>query len=435
MTDMSASIPNADNIKRVELDNGIVLLIYENPAVQSVNVTGSIHAGSIYETPERSGLASFAANALLTGTVQRSFDDIHSSLEDIGAEFSVRGHIHKIGIFGKALAEDLPQLLEIANDVLRYPTFPADHVERLRGERLTWLQYSSFDTRYRASKAMRKALYPVTHPYYYGTFGEEETITAISEDDLRRFHRSHFGPKGMILVIVGNVGSEEAVALVNETLGDWRNLDQSAVQHAEQPPSPRELARHVVHVPGKTQCDISMGVLGPARRAADYVPAQLANSILGEFGMMGRIGKNVREQKGLAYYAYSNLGGGHGPDPWTFSAGVNPDNVELAIDSILAEIDCLVTEPVSDDDLSDNQSYFTGRLPLRLESNEGISSHIHSMESFDLGLDYLAQYRDMIYAIGKDDLLRTAQRYLQTEQMVIAVAGPEYEAEGPSSSA
>ena len=318
MTDMSASIPNADNIKRVELDNGIVLLIYENPAVQSVNITGSIHAGSIYETPERSGLASFAANALLTGTVQRSFDDIHRSLEDIGAELSVRGHIHKIGIFGKALAEDLPQLLEIANDVLRHPTFPTDHVERLRGERLTWLQYSSFDTRYRASKAMRKALYPDTHPYHYGTFGEEETITAISEDDLRRFHRSHFGPRSMILVIVGNVGIEEAVALVNETLGDWRNLDQSAVQHAEQPPSPRELERHVVHVPGKTQCDISMGVLGPARRAADYVPAQLANSILGEFGMMGRIGKNVREQKGLAYYAYSHLGGGHGPDPLDF---------------------------------------------------------------------------------------------------------------------
>ena len=118
--------------------------------------------------------------------------------------------------------------------------------------------------------------------------------------------------------------------------------------------------------------------------------------------------------------------------PWIFSAGVSPNNVELAIDSILAEIDCLVTEPVSDDDLSDNQSYFTGRQPLRLESNEGISSHIHSMESYDLGLEHLLQFRDMIYAIGKDDILRAAQRYLQTEQMVIAVAGPDFEAEDPT---
>ena len=66
-------------------------------------------------------------------------------------------------------------------------------------------------------------------------------------------------------------------------------------------------------------------------KAEDYLPAQLANSILGEFGMMGRIGKSVREEKGLAYYAYSRLGGGHGPEPWSVSAGVNPENVDLAI--------------------------------------------------------------------------------------------------------
>ena len=80
-----------------------------------------------------------------------------------------------------------------------------------------------------------------------------------------------------------------------------------------------------------------MGVIGPARKADDYLAAQLANSVLGEFGMMGRIGKSVREEKGLAYYAFSRLGGGHGPDPWTVSAGVNPENVELAIASVLAK--------------------------------------------------------------------------------------------------
>ena len=80
--------------------------------------------------------------------------------------------------------------------------------------------------------------------------------------------------------------------------------------------------------------------------------------------------------------------------------------MDLAITSILEEIERLTTEAVSDDDLADNQSYFTGRMPLRLESNEGIASHIHSMESFDLGLDYLAEYDDMIYRIEKEDLLR-----------------------------
>ncbi len=425
MSSFAASIPNEGNISRVDFDNGMVLLVYENKAVESINLTASMHAGSIYETPERSGLASFVSSALLTGTTQQSFDEIHASLESIGAELSIRGHIHKLGLFGKALAEDLPDLLETASDVLRYPTFPSEHVERLRGERLTWLQYSSFDTRYRAGKAMRQALYPDTHPYHYGTYGDEESVARISNADLSSFHARHMGPDGMILVIVGNVDAEKAVQLVGETLGDWRNPEQSEVLLAEHPDAPSERDPQMVFVPGKTQSDICMGALGPARPATDYLAAQLANSVLGEFGMMGRIGKSVREEQGLAYYAYSHLGGGHGPDPWIVSAGVNPENVDKAINSILAEIERLVSEAVSDADLADNQSYFTGRLPLRLESNEGISSHIHAMESYNLGLNYMAEYKDMIYRITKDDVLQAAQHYLNPKNMVIAVAGPD----------
>ncbi len=419
------SIPSASNITRETLPNGVVLLVYENTSVQSVNLFGSIHAGSIYEKPGQSGLASLAAGALMTGTIQRNFDDLHGALEDAGADLGFRGHVHKLGLSGKALAEDLSLLLNIAADALRNPVFPAEHVERLRGERLTWLQYSSFDTRYRAAKAMREALYPKTHPYHYGTFGTEETVLDISREDLEQFHAGHIGPRGMILVIVGAVEAAEAVALASESFADWDNPAQPDALEAEAPAARGGDARPIVAVPGKTQSDICMGIIGPSRKAKDYLPAQLANSVLGEFGMMGRIGKSVREEKGLAYYAYSRLGGGHGPDPWSVSAGVNPENVDLAIASILEEIEALTTEAVSDEDLADNQSYFTGRMPLRLESNEGIASHIHSMESFNLGLDYLAEYDEMIYSAKKDDLLQAAQRYLGAADMVIAVAGPD----------
>lgn len=423
---IQSSLPSSENITRVELDNGIVILAYENPSVQSVNIMGSLHAGSIYESSEKNGLASFVASALMTGTKNQDFDTIHSALEDIGADVGFRSHIHKVSISGKALAEDLSVLLQVANDTLRNPIFPEEHIERLRGERLTRLQYSNFNTRYRASKALRETLYPDSHPYHYGTFGTEETMGTLSIDDLQTFHAQHYGPKGMIFVVVGAVPVDDVVTMVSEQFGDWQNPDQPDVLDAPMEVSPAENHRTFVFVPGKTQSDINIGVVGPSRYAENYVPAQLANSILGEFGMMGRIGKSVREEKGLAYYAYSRVGGGHGPDSWTISAGVNPDNVELAIDSSLQEVERLINEEVSDEDIADNQSYFAGRLPLRLESNEGLSAYIHSMESYQLGLDYLANYSDMIDGITKDDILQAAQHYLKPDEMVIAVAGPEY---------
>ena len=371
------------------------------------------------------GLASLVGGALMTGTASRDFDAIHAALEDIGADLGFRGHRHKLGFSGKSLAEDLPTLIEVANDALRNPVFPDDHVERLRGERLTWLQYSNFDTRYRAFKGDARGALPAVPPLSLQRLRQRrEHRQGITPDDLRRFHAEHYGPRDMILVIVGAVAAAEAVALASAAFGDWRHESQPAVRQVEKPAGSGDSRRQVVVVPGKTQSDISMGVFGPARLADDYLPAQLANSILGEFGMMGRIGKSVREEKGLAYYAFSRLGGGHGPEPWSISAGVNPENVDLAIASALEEIERLTSELVSDADLADNQSYFTGRMPLRLESNEGIASDIHGMESFGLGLDYLANYQETIYRISKDDLLAAARRYLGAGDMVIAVAGP-----------
>lgn len=420
------SMPSTANIARVELDNGMVVLVYENPAVQSVNIMGSVHAGSIYETPEKNGLSSFVATALMRGTSTRNFDEIHGALEDIGADVSYQAHTHKIGVTGKSLAEDLPTLFEIVSDTLRNATFPSEQMERLRGERMTWLQYSEFNTRYRASKAMREALYPASHPYHYGTYGTVETLPGLTVAEMQEFYAKHYGPKGMILVVVGAVTSDEVVELAQNHFADWRNPDQPPIADAPELDPVTEQRRTFAFVAGKTQSDISMGSYGPSRYAPDYVAAQLANSVLGEFGMMGRIGKSVREEKGLAYYAYSRISGGHGPGEWSISAGVNPENVELAVDSSLMEIERLATEEVSDEDIADNQSYFAGRLPLRLESNEGLASHIHSMESYNLGLDYLANYKDMIYAITKQDMLDASKKYLDPQKMVIGVAGPEY---------
>jgi predicted Zn-dependent peptidase len=110
----------------------------------------------------------------------------------------------------------------------------------------------------------------------------------------------------------------------------------------------------------------------------------LGNSILGQFGMYGRIGDVVREQAGLAYYAYSSLAGGPGPGPWSISAGVDPANVDQAIDLILAEVSRFVNEPVSDEELENSRANFIGRLPLFIESN-AVAGALVNLERYQLG--------------------------------------------------
>jgi zinc protease len=229
----------------------------------------------------------------------------------------------------------------------------------------------------------------------------------------------------MIIVVVGAVKPSEAVEIVRGKFGDWQNTDQPPKPALPDVPALESVQRSSVHVPGKSQSDIILGVAGPSRYADDYRAATLANSILGQFGMMGRIGDEVREKRGLAYYAYSSVEGGQGPGSWNVSAGINPANVDEAIEAIQGEIRRIASEPVTDEELDDNKSYFTGHLPLQLESNEGIAASLLNIATYDLELDYLLTLRDKINALTRDDLLAAVQHYWKPDALVVSVAGPE----------
>lgn len=177
-------------------------------------------------------------------------------------------------------------------------------------------------------------------------------------------------------------------------------------------------------IPGKFQADLVVGVIGPERRSGDFIPTVLGNNILGVFGMMGRIGESVREKAGLAYYAYSQLSGGMGPGPWYVSAGVDPANVDQAIDLIREEIGRFSEQAVTADELADSQSNFIGRLPLSLESNSGMASAILNLERYDLGLDYYRHYPEMVRKVSVEDILASARRYWDIDKLAVGIAGP-----------
>jgi zinc protease len=247
----------------------------------------------------------------------------------------------------------------------------------------------------------------------------------MTVEDLANFHAQQYGPGNLIIAVVGAVKAADVVATVTNHLGDWMNPNQKT--DADQPDVPQlgSVVFKAVTLPGKTQSDIVMGVPGPSRLADDYMAAKLANHVLGVFGMFGRLGASVREKQGLAYYSYSNLEGGIDQGAWRVIAGVSPSNVKRAVDSIRVEIQKMLDEPVTEDDIADSKANLTGRLPLQLESNEGVAANLLAMERYNLGLDYLRNYTDMINSITIPELQAAMQKYWRADAFALAVAGPE----------
>ncbi len=418
------ALPGADDITRVELPNGIVVLTRSNFNSPSVVIGGFVPAGGLSDPDEKLGLADFTAMGLMRGTARRNFQQIYDTLESAGAALSVSSGVHTTGFNGRSLAEDLPLILELLAETLQQPVFPAEQLERLRAQILTGLAIRAQDTGEMASLTFDQIIY-AGHPYRRPEDGYPETIQAITREDLVEFHRAHYGPRGAVIAVVGGVGVQQVVDLVAEALGGWRNpaqLDPPALP-ALQPIA--QTTRKHVPIAGKSQTDLVMGVVGPHRRSPDYMSASLGNSVLGQFGMMGRIGDVVRERSGLAYYAYTSLNAGVGPGSWEVSAGVDPANLAKAIELIESEIRRFVKEPVSDEELSDSQANYIGRLPLSLESNAGMVSAILNLERYNLGLDYYRLYPGLVQAVTPEQVLETARRYLHPDCLAISSAGPE----------
>ena len=421
------SLPGPDDIVRKELPNGIVLLTRPNPSSLSVVVTGYLSAGAIFEADDKLGLASFTALALMRGTTQHNFQQIYDGLESNGASLGLDGGTHSIGFYGHALVEDLDLLIRTLAESIRQPVFSADQVERLRNQLLTSLAIRAQDTSEMASLAFDELVY-AGHPYSRPEDGYPETIRSISREDLAAFHQKHFGPKGMVISIVGGVEMQRAMDSVTRFFGDWQNPIQPD-QPGLPPVKPlNELITRRVEIPGKSEADIIMGTVGPPRRSPDFLTASLGNNILGQFGMFGRIGESVREKSGLAYHASSSLSGGIGPGPWLFIAGVDPKNIKKVIELIQQEIARFIGNPVTSEELADSQANYIGRLPLSLESNGGVASALLNLERFSLGLDYYLRYPELVRAITPEAILETAQRYLHPDRMAIASAGT-FEAE------
>jgi zinc protease len=420
------TLPGPETILRRELPNGLILLVRENFSSPSVVLSGYIPIGAMQETPEQAGLANLTALGLMRGARDHSYQEIFESLESIGARLGVGAGTHSTGFQGKALVEDLPLLLELLADVLRNPQFPKTLIGRLKAQQITGIAIRDQNTGARAQMAFDELVYP-KHPYALPAAGYRETVEKLSAVDLRRFHKKHYGPQGMVIVVVGAIEAEAVLDAVTNSFGDWINTSQ-----ADQPVLPpvaqlSGLLRNDIHLPGKTQCDIVLGVPGPSRHHADYLAAALGNNILGRFGLFGRIGDAVRESAGLAYYSYSSLTGGLGPGPWQVNAGVSPVNVEKAIHLIQREIKRFISKRVTEHELLDNQSNFIGRLPLRLESNEGVAGSLLHIERYNLGLDYYQRYPELIAAITREQILRTAKEFLDPDHLAIATAGPEGE--------
>jgi zinc protease len=408
---------------RTPLANGAVISAKHAGLTRAVTISAALRAGSIYDPADRIGLAHLAGQLIDRGTVSLSSEAIAEELDSRGVALQKTVTRHHLTLVCTCLAEDFDRLLDLVAEIIAEPVFPEDEIARRRVEVITALRQDEDNPAVRAVERLMALLYGADHPYGRPARGTNESVGLIDRQDLVAAHTTRVGPASLSLAIVGAIEEDRAIAAASRRFDRWRR-DLAPVPSLPSVPRAGSRARVVIPMMNKAQADVAYGFTTVTRRDPDYYDCWVMNTILGQYGLGGRLGDNIRERQGMAYYAFSSFDANVLEGPLVIRAGVSPDHVEAAIAAIDDEIRRIVADGVTADELANAKRYLIGSLPRQLETQPGIASFLQGVEHFGLGTDYDRRLPDLIGGVTLTGVHAAAGRLLDPERATIVVAGP-----------
>jgi len=412
--------------ERQRLDNGLVILVSENHKVPLVSLNAFVLAGQDQNPPEKPGLAAFTARMLDEGTENYDYAKMAELLEGVGGALSIFSQRELSGVNMQLKTEDLNLGFELLAEMLCRPVFPGDRLELEKEKVLNHLRSMQDDPQTVAGNAFNRLIYAGT-PLQYPALGLQESVGQLSVPDLRSFHLRRYSPASTLIVLAGDVSAKAARECIEARFGGWKTPDY---EHAVLPEIRKQQAPIVeTKIVDKEQLHILLGHLGVKRKNPDFPVLQVLDVILGSGpGFTSRIPRRLRDEQGLAYTTYSDISGSSGIYPGRFSAYIctSPENREIALQGLIGEIRNLVEEGITDEELETAQDYLTGSFVFDVQSNAMVARFLLSVELFDLGMDYLERYPDMIRSVTREDVERVARLYLDTVNYTTVIVGPSY---------
>jgi zinc protease len=420
---MAATLAQGLSPVRVELTNGAVVLVQETAMTPAVTISATFRAGSMFDPLDLPGLAYLTGRVIDRGTATRDAAVLADELDNRGVSLRVSSNRLALTVSCTCLSEDFDDILAIILDVARNPTFPDDEIEKRRSEALTILRQNEDNPASRAVEGVLELLYTKDHPYGRPSKGTARGVERVSRADLMAFHGRRIRPGALSLAIVGDISTEHALERAFAALDGWR-ADAPEPADMAPPPAPSVRRQRLIAMPGKSQTDIAYAFAAVRRLDPRYDAYWMMNNILGQFGLGGRLADNIRERQGMAYYAFSTLDPAPVEAPLLIRAGVDPNNVERALDAIDHEVRTLGSEGPTVTELEESRAYLIGSIPRMLETNQSIAAFLQMCEDYGLGLDFDQRLPQLLSVITLEQVRAAAAEVLDPGRAAIAIAGP-----------
>jgi zinc protease len=366
---------------------------------------------------------------LSEGTKTRDGEALSNALQLLGTNVSATVGGESGSISFVATTSKFPATLDILADMMTNSTFPAPALERLRANRLVALQQAKAQPGAIAGRVFPRVLYGDSHPY--GRSATEESIKAITRDDVVAFHQTFFKPGRAVVTVVGDITPAAVRPVVEKGLAAWTAGGTKPDFSYPPVPALKPATIYLVDKAGAAQSTFALGLPGPPRNKPDYYALQVMNTILG--GMFqSRLNANIREEKGYSYGVSSQFSFGKGPGAFRAGGDIVSEKSDAGLTEFMKELrGILGARPVTAEELQIAKEALVQRLPGTFASVGAINGAVTGLWIQGLPDTYYQQYSKAISAVTPDDVVRVAKKYIDLDHLAIVIVGDKANIEGP----
>lgn len=409
------------DIQEHQTESGLKFWLVEDHSIPVIALDFAFeNAGAKHDPQDKQGLAKLASNTMDEGAGELTSSDFQGELRKQSISLGFSSGRDTFGGSLKTRTSTKDRAAELLHLALTSPVFEEADVQRMKDANIARIRSSLSDPEWIAARLTNEVIFE-GHSYALNSGGTISTLQALTKEDLQTFVKERLAKDVLNISIVGDVTAEEAKVLVEKIFSSLPETQSLSTQTED-----FELTNQ-----GTTylyETDIPQSIVDaylPAlpRTDPDYYAFQVMNQILGAGGFGSRLTEEIREKRGLTYGIYTYLTQMEHINFLTLSSSTANQNAAEMIKLAEAEFMKMATDPVSDQELQNAVSYINGSLPLTLSSTSNISSLLLGMQLDDLPIDYMDTRAEKFEAVTKEDIQRTAQKYLVPEKMVYVIVG------------
>lgn len=416
---VNAAAYELPKLRQEKLSNGLEILLIEDHRLPIVIMGVTIRSGDATDPPDKAGLNSTMMAMLEKGTERKTALEIAEAIDFVGGQLQASSDDDSASVAVKVLEKDFAVGLDLLQDVVMRPTFPAEQLQIVQQAQLAGVKQRFQSPQALGAYHIKTLVYGENHPYSFAT--SERSIASITVDDLKAHHAAHMRPNNAYLVVAGDINSDEVYRKVKLAFGPW---EKKATPKLTLPtiPAPKRQVR-IVDKPDLTQSTIYVAHRGVSTRDEDYYPAVLMNYALGGGGFSSRLMKKVRSEGGKTYGVGSkfsaNKYGGY------FVATTSTRNAETlnTLELVLGELENVKKNGITSSELAEGKGKLVGSYQVRMETLSAKVERIIAALVHERGLDSVRNYRRNMASVTLEQANAAATEHLSPDGAAIVVVG------------